>query len=850
MAYSIHDKSGAEHTIRSAADFHPDDLKRLQQWVRQRPGGDPNNLEHIMNVVNFGHPAGPQPGQTKSDFIDAATGRFKMTFMPRVKTADGGWSGTRRHRAQGPTDPAPAPEPAPAPAPPATKTVAQEPPTAQATDPGASKYEKLLALSQLITDRGIPSQYTAKLAEQLSGPTAGWTVEQILEMDPDRQMESLRAVLDQTGTPVGDDWPGATPTPPPPTGPTPPTTGPTPPTTGPTPPTTGTTPPTTGPTPPTGGTTDPPPEPLPPIYEPPGTEVTGTPITGVSESIPGHTTDPVTGEVSITPFQPINQDPINGVDPIARDPNLTPGFSDPGTGVVGPNVATTGTTIDPTTGETGEGLTTTVTPFTSPLPTLALGQPPSAAPPPTAPTPPVTVTPGAPSPGPGGPEGPDPPGEYQPPPGEPNGAFGPGGPLRKPSADPGSAYMSATPAQRTEIERRAQDAWKAQNQNKRPGSFSQDPPEDFYEHISRQVMSEQGTTPPGGAGGTSPPGNQMFQLPPAAQAAGQQLLDSLVGETDPDKINAALQSYMGLQNLGQQDFFNRQFAPTAGAVAGLYNTAADRAAQAYELPNVPDLDSAQVYEEGAAGAGQMQHIIDQLSRTQAPLDNLGKLAEQTAKYMEGRSGDLVNPYRADLDEDFAQAERELEESLAARGMLGSTQADEARRRLREGKARAQADADLKFYQGVGGERRADIELTGGLLGDLFGQQMEGSEFALDRLGAQTGAVGQAEGMDLSRRGVEAQQAQTQFDNMMNSFLQRENVDANRLQMSQQPLAMLLSALSGTNVSPSVLGQLQMPQRGGPGFMGTLGNIAGNVASSWLSPGGMFGGGNRRSSGPR
>lgn len=302
-------------------------------------------------------------------------------------------------------------------------------------------------------------------------------------------------------------------------------------------------------------------------------------------------------------------------------------------------------------------------------------------------------------------------------------------------------------------------------------------------------------------------------------------------ERDTDQINAILQSYLGLQNLGQQDFFNQQFAPTAGTVAGLYNTAMERATSPYELPNVPDMGSAQVYDEGAAGAGQMQNIIDQLARTQAPLDNLSKLAQQTAQYAEGRSGDLVNPYRADLDEDFAQAERELESSLAARGMVGSTQADEARRRLRESKARAQADADLKFYQGVGGERRADIELTGGLLGDLFGQQMKGSEFALNRLGAQQGAVGQAEGMDLGRRGIEAQRAQMQCENMVNSLLQRENIDANRLQMMQQPLSMLLSALSGTNVAPGTIGPLQMPRQGpsaGEMFGSALGGLVSNL----------------------
>ncbi len=520
--------------------------------------------------------------------------------------------------------------------------------------------------------------------------------------------------------------------------------------------------------------------------------MTGPAITGVSEGID-----------TTTPFQPINQDPINGVEPIARNPEQTPGFSaDAATGEAIRNPATTSRNIDPTTGEATEGLTTPVTPFTQKPQKLSLGgvQTPNIAPPIGGQGPNVGVTPGAPGPGPGGgiPDPPDPPGGYEIPGGEPNEFVGA---LTRPETRGQNQGMTA-----------------GQNQGMTAGQ-------------NQGTTAGQNQGSGAGTGDGAPPTNQArFSLPNEAQAAAGNLLKALGTERDTDKINAILQSYLGLQNLGQQDFFNQQFAPTAGTVAGLYNTAMERATSPYELPNVPDMGSAQVYDEGAAGAGQMRNIIDQLARTQAPLDNLSKLAQQTANYMEGRSGDLVNPYRADLDEDFAQAERELESSLAARGMVGSTQADEARRRLRESKARAQADADLKFYQGVGGERRADIELTGGLLGDLFGQQMKGSEFALNRLGAQQGAVGQAEGMDLGRRGIEAQRAQMQYENMVNSLLQRENIDANRLQMMQQPLSMLLSALSGTNVAPGTIGPLQMPRQG-PGAGEMFGSALGNLVSN-------------------
>ena len=233
----------------------------------------------------------------------------------------------------------------------------------------------------------------------------------------------------------------------------------------------------------------------------------------------------------------------------------------------------------------------------------------------------------------------------------------------------------------------------------------------------------------------------------------------------------------------------------------------------------------------------MRHIIDQIGRTQAPLDNLANLAKSTAEYTESRTGDMVNPYTAQLDEEFARSERELESSLAARGMLGSTQADEARSRLREAKGRATADAQLKFFKGIGGERRADIGLTGDLLTGLFGQQMEGSQFALDRVGTQAGAVGAAESMDLQRRNVEQGRSQAQYENMLNSLLQNENIASSRGQEMQQPLSMLLSALSGTNVAPGTVGPLQMPmQRApGPGLLESLGNIGGQVAKNWLSP---------------
>ncbi len=77
-------------------------------------------------------------------------------------------------------------------------------------------YDKLMALSGLIRERGIPQKYTKALTELFNKPGAQvgarYTVDQILEMDPDRQIESLKTILNATGTQVGDDWPSAPPT--------------------------------------------------------------------------------------------------------------------------------------------------------------------------------------------------------------------------------------------------------------------------------------------------------------------------------------------------------------------------------------------------------------------------------------------------------------------------------------------------------------------------------------------------------------------------------------------------------------------------------------------------------------
>ena len=529
----------------------------------------------------------------------------------------------------------------------------------------------------------------------------------------------------------------------------------------------------------------------------------------------------ITQGTGATDLSPGGGGTIPGSLPVLRDPTDTPGFTvDQGTGVSTRNPATTGGptgNIDPVTGETttGTNLTTTVNPFNvgenpgqNTAPSLSVGGPGFTSPP-----------------GGGGP---------------PAGMFPPGFNATDPNYTPPSTDQGAW------------DAWAATPAGQQAindiiakfGPQGQGQGAGFRTKVVPGGGGDPNLPPSGSTldqlsnlpdyGGT-PPQQYMGGLPVSEEVKNsyEQLLSRIPEEAmsgSPADLNALVQSMLGLSNLPAQQYFQSQFPGAVGGVRDMFNLASQRGTQEYEMPNVPNLGAAQVYEEGAAGAGQMQHIIDQIGRTQAPLDNLAALAKMSAEYTEGRGADMVNPYLADLEADYERELNDLESSLAARGMTGSTQADEARKRLRESMGRAKADAELKFYTQQGAERRADFASTGDLLGNLFGQQMEGSEFALDKFGQQGAAVGQAEGMDLGRRGAEASRSQQQYENLLGSLMGRENIDMNRLQMMQQPLGMLLSALSGTNVAPGTVGPLQMPQQRPPGpgagelFGGLLGNL--------------------------
>ena len=164
-----------------------------------------------------------------------------------------------------------------------------------------------------------------------------------------------------------------------------------------------------------------------------------------------------------------------------------------------------------------------------------------------------------------------------------------------------------------------------------------------------------------------------------------------------------------------------------------------------------------------------------------------------------RLGGLQNSYRMDIENQFKQQENELESSLAARGIGNSSIADSERRQLQEAKQRALAAADMQFFQLAGNERRSDLTTA---------------------------------------QGMESQA----FTDALTKALQGENIYSSRTQSAQQPLAMLLSSLSGLNVAPQAISQLQMPQSSGGGFLGALGGILGAGAGSFLGPVGTAAGG--------
>lgn len=252
----------------------------------------------------------------------------------------------------------------------------------------------------------------------------------------------------------------------------------------------------------------------------------------------------------------------------------------------------------------------------------------------------------------------------------------------------------------------------------------------------------------------------------SASTANNRLLEMLSDPNrKPEEINEIVQSLLGLQALPQQRFYSENLPPVFQGYEDLYNVLAQNM--------------------------RGESVEQALAGVTAPTSNVSGLSRDY--------GALQNAFRMQTDEDFAERQRQMESYQGATGQAGSTMGQEALSRLSAEKARAQALADLQFFQTMGQEQRADL-------------------------------------------GTSAALQSQDFANALQRAMAQENIRGMRTQQAQQPLSALLSALSGLNVTPGTVAQLQMPQQdSGGGFLGALGGILGAGAGSFLGPIGTAGG---------
>ena len=86
--------------------------------------------------------------------------------------------------------------------------------------------------------------------------------------------------------------------------------------------------------------------------------------------------------------------------------------------------------------------------------------------------------------------------------------------------------------------------------------------------------------------------------------------------------------------------------------------------------------------------------------------------------------------------------------------------------------------------------------------------------------------------EMARQGATEASQQQMFNNLLTTLMAPENIAQLRMGMQQQPLSMLLSALSQTNVSPGTVSPLQLPlQQANYGFTDWLGQTLGQGISN-------------------
>jgi len=227
--------------------------------------------------------------------------------------------------------------------------------------------------------------------------------------------------------------------------------------------------------------------------------------------------------------------------------------------------------------------------------------------------------------------------------------------------------------------------------------------------------------------------------------------------------------------------------------------------------------------EKRAGLGAVSNVADQyfgqaMGNRNLDLANLGAL-DQVANN--------------ELNRNIASGQFGNDANLAKAGMSLNMQDSRIQKALAESgmdQAKVQALTNIANSQ-VGAEQAGR-----GFDLDLNNQQLQEAlaEAGLKREDIQMLAqLAQAQyGMDMSNAGFNSAEDQRMYGNDMNTMLQNENIWNTRFGNAQQPNSQLLSALSGVNVAPGTIGQLQMPVQG-PSTAQQAGVFAGNLISNLL-----------------
>ena len=190
------------------------------------------------------------------------------------------------------------------------------------------------------------------------------------------------------------------------------------------------------------------------------------------------------------------------------------------------------------------------------------------------------------------------------------------------------------------------------------------------------------------------------------------------------------------------------------------------------------------------------------------------------------------------------------------GALGdAADRDYARQQFNQQGRAQERQASMERSLAESGLARQDVQIASSLIEQRFQQELSSGKFDLQRAEVDLRSDLAEQGMkreDIERVARLAQQqwsnsmASTGFDSSeqqriensrLNAVMSDENIYNQRAALAGQPMSQMLSALSGNNVSPGVLGPMQMPlqQQPGGGFGGAMGGLAGGLAGSVLGP---------------